>query len=114
MDLLVTQNCAETKLYKNLGARAGLRVRLTGPPGNPRGVGATLRLRANDRQGPAREIHAGSGYWSEDGAVQVLALSEPPTHLWVRWPGGKTMTANVPKGARDIAVNTAGEVKVIR
>ena len=25
------------------------------------------------RQGPVREIHAGSGYWSQDSSVQVLA-----------------------------------------
>src|SRR5205814_1724097 len=41
LDLAVSQNGAETKLYHNLGARPGLRVRLNAGRGNPTGVGAT-------------------------------------------------------------------------
>ena len=33
LDLAVGQNGAETKLFRNLRGRAGLRVRLSGPPG---------------------------------------------------------------------------------
>src|SRR5205823_10858972 len=44
IDLVVTQNGAETKLFHNVGAKPGLRVRLSGPPGNPAGVGAQVRL----------------------------------------------------------------------
>ena len=72
VDLAVTQNGAETKLYQNVGAKPGLRVRLAGPPGNPDGIGATMRPIFGQRMGPAREIHGGSGYWSQDSAVQVL------------------------------------------
>jgi len=113
VDLAVTQNGAETRLYKNLHARAGIRVRLMGPSGNPNGVGATLRLRHGETFGPAREIHAGSGYWSQDGNVQVLAAPELPAQIVVRWPGGKTVTASVPQGAQEMAVDFAGEGKVL-
>src|SRR5947208_1181277 len=58
-DLVVTQNGAETKLYHNLGAKPGWRVRLKGTAGNPAGVGAVLRAKFRDRYGPAREVHAG-------------------------------------------------------
>jgi hypothetical protein len=44
------------------------------------------------RAGPCRAIQAGAGYWSQDGAAQVLGLMEPPVALWVRWPGGKEQT----------------------
>jgi hypothetical protein len=37
-------------------------------------------------------IQAGSGYWSQDAAPQVLGLQESPVALWVRWPGGKEQT----------------------
>src|SRR6185369_7369252 len=40
VDLVVTQNGAATKLYRNAGAKPGLRIRLTGPPANPSAVGA--------------------------------------------------------------------------
>jgi len=39
VDLAVTQNGAETKLYQNVLGKPGLRVRLNGPPANPDGVG---------------------------------------------------------------------------
>src|SRR4030095_6447222 len=54
VDLVVTQNGAETKLYHNVGGKAGLRIRLKGPAGNPRGVGSQMRLKSGDRFGPAR------------------------------------------------------------
>jgi enediyne biosynthesis protein E4 len=107
-DLAVTQNGAATKILRNAGAQPGLRVRLSGPTGNPSGIGATLRLRFGERLGPGREIHAGSGYWSQDGAVQVMAAPERPTQLSVRWPGGKTTLAEIPPGAREILVRTGG------
>ena len=114
VDLVVTQNGNATKLYHNVGAKPGLRVRLRGTVGNPNGVGATIRLGNGARLGPAREIHAGSGYWSQDGAAQAMALPEEPTQVWVRWPGGKITTANVPKGAREIEVGLDGGVRVLR
>jgi hypothetical protein len=43
--------------------------------------------------------------------VQVLATPAQPTQLWVRWPGGKVTTSDVPSGAREVQVNQAGEIK---
>jgi enediyne biosynthesis protein E4 len=112
VDLAVSQNGAETKLYQNVGAKPGLRVRLSGPPGNPDGVGATVRLVFGEKFGPAREIHGGSGYWSQDSPVQILCGQQEPTQVWVRWPGGKTTTSNIPHGAREITVDRSGTVVV--
>jgi hypothetical protein len=107
VDLVVTQNGTETKLYRNVGGQPGLRVRLKGPPGNPQAVGAVLRLKAGERFGPAREVHAGSGYWSQDGAVQVLSSEPVPDRLWVRWPGGKTTIHSVPANAHEVTIDSA-------
>ena len=104
VDLVVTQNGAETKLYENVGAKPGLRVRLVGPPGNPQGVGAVVRLASDGRLGPAREVHAGSGYWSQDGAVQVMGCAGVPTRVQVRWPGGRLTEVPVPPGSRELQV----------
>ena len=110
VDFVVSQNWAETKLYRNATAMAGLRVRLAGPPGNPTGVGAVLRLVSDGKTGPAREIHAGSGYWSQDSAVQVLAA--PPAHaqLRVRWPGGREASTDLPPGTKEVTVDAAGKI----
>src|SRR5205809_5801878 len=113
VDLVVTQNGAETKLYHNVGAKPGLRVRLQGPAGNPHGIGAQLRLVCGQWQGPVREIHAGGGYWSQDSAVQVMSAPEPPTHLQIRWPGGKASTNSIPTGTRQIEVVADGQATVL-
>ena len=111
VDLAVGQNAAETKLYHNVGGKPGLRVRLVGPAGNLAGIGATVRLRFGDSWGPAREVHAGSGYWSQDSAVQVMATPIPPTAVWVRWPGGKTQQVDVSPGSAElkVVIDTSGK-----
>jgi hypothetical protein len=114
LDLLVTQNGATTRLYHNVRAKPGLRVRLAGPSGNPTGIGATIRLQSGNRAGPAREIHGGSGYWSQDSPIQVFALLPDPMQLWVRWPGGQTNTFEVPNGARDVEVSPAGKLRIVQ
>jgi hypothetical protein len=104
VDLVVTQNGALTRLFHNVHGRPGLRVKLVGPPGNPLGIGAVIRLETAGHLGPAREIHAGSGYWSQDSAVQILAGPEPPSRVAVRWPGGTTTWTNIAHGSREVTV----------
>jgi hypothetical protein len=104
LDLVVSQNGAATRLFHNRGAKPGLRVRVKGPPANPYGVGTQLRIVYGDRMGPVREIEAGSGYWSQNGAVQVFGLAATPTAIWVRWPGGTEARVPVPAGAKEIVV----------
>lgn len=104
VDLTVAQNAAETKLFRNQRAKPGLRVRLKGPPGNPNGIGTVIRLKNPNGLGPAREIHGGSGYLSQDSAVAVLGMSERPTHVTARWPGGKTTEVAMPTDAREVMI----------
>jgi hypothetical protein len=105
VDLVVTQNGAATKLYRNVGARPGYRVRLKGSKANPTGIGAAIRLFFGEKAGPVRELHAGSGYWSQDSAVQVMGAPEIPTRIWVRWPGGKTVIQDLAPNKREIEVS---------
>jgi len=103
-DLAVGQNAAPAVLLHNTGAAPGLRVRLIGSPANPTAVGAAMRVKYADGDGPVREVRAGSNYMSSDGAVQVLGLRAAPTSVWVRWPGGKTAETVVPAGAKEIVI----------
>ena len=98
VDLVVSQNAAPTVLLHNRRARPGLRVRLVGPPGNPAAIGAAVRLVYGELRGPLREIQAGSGYWSLNGAVQVLGKAAEPTAVWVRWPDGSQRTVPITPG----------------
>ena len=104
LDLVVSQNGATTRLFHNRGARPGLRVRISGAETNPDGIGTQIRIVYGERMGPIREIHAGSGYWSQNGAVQVFGLSGTPTAVWVRWPGGAESRVPVLPGAREVVV----------
>ncbi len=116
-DLAVAQNGNATKLYHNVGARPGLRVRLKGPSGNPDGIGGLIRLMSGDRKGPAREVQAGSGYWSQNSAVQVMSWpggQEELTGVWVRWPGGKTTTVKIPGDSREIEIALDGSLRKVR
>lgn len=104
LDIAVSQNGAATRLFHNRGAKPGLRVRVKGAANNPDGVGAQIRIVYADHMGPAREIQAGSGYWSQNGAVQVFGLSAAPTAVWVRWPGGTEKKIPVGAGMREVVV----------
>lgn len=114
VDLVAAQNGGETRLFRNAAARPGLRVRLKGPSGNPFGVGAVAWLSREDRRGPAREVHAGAGYWSQDSPVQVMSLEPAPTECVVRWPGGRRTSTRIPTGAREITIDTQGRLSVGR
>jgi len=104
VDLAVSQNAAATKLFHNLAAKPGLRVRLLGPPGNPTGIGAQVRLIFGSRSGPVREIHGGSGYFSQDSAIIVLSVPETPSSIWVRWPGGKVTTTKLSDSPKLVSI----------
>lgn len=110
IDLVLAQNNESTKLYRNRSAIPGLRVTLHGPQGNPRAVGATIRLKFEDRFGPIRGLHAGSGYGSQDSLAAILATPTPPEAIQVRWPGGRTTTNTIPTGARFVTVNSDGQL----
>jgi len=108
IDLAVGQNGAETTLWHNIRARPGVRVKWKGPPGNPAGFGASVRLVHGDRMGPRHEWHGGSGWWSVDGRVAVLGLRGEPTAIEVRWPGRAPRRQAWVPGQREIELAPAG------
>jgi hypothetical protein len=106
-DVVVTQNGAATKLFRNASAAPGLRVQLDGPISNPRGIGATVRLRfADGSTGPARVMAAGSGYWSQSSLTAVMGRGERNvTTVHVQWPDGTESSADVAADATTITAS---------
>jgi hypothetical protein len=104
VDLVVSQNGAATRLLHNRGARPGLRVRLRGSTANPDAIGAQFRAVYGTGLGPVRELQAGSGYWSENGAAQVFGGAKAPTAVWVRWPGGAVSRTPISAGDREVVI----------
>ncbi len=118
LDLVVTQNGAATRLFRNIGGRPGLRVRLAGPAGNPGGLGAIVRLISGTgpsvRAGAAQEVRAGSGYWSQDSLVLIFARHSGGERVQVRWPGGRIDEWPLAKEAREVLVEHGGALRVVR
>jgi hypothetical protein len=50
-------------------------------------------------------VHGGSGYWSQDSAVQILSSSPFPEEIEVRWPGGKRSQKKVEPGASEVRIS---------
>jgi len=105
VDLVVTQNRAATKLFENQTAHSGLTVALQGPPSNREGIGSSLRLLyGNGEAGPHRAVQAGSGYWSQDSATQVLGYSTRPDWIEVTWFDGRVDSVRVTPTKRTYSV----------
>ena len=113
LDLAVTQNGSATRLFHNEKAKPGLRVRLQGPPGNPNAAGGVIQLLQQGKPGRAQEIELGSGYWSANGAAQIvtgMTASNAQLQVQVRWPGGKTTVTSVEPGVKEVRLNPDGSI----
>ena len=67
-----------------------------------------------ENRGPAREIHAGGGYWSQDSAVQVLSAPALPIKSASGGREAKGPSATFPPARRNREVDSAGKSKVLR
>lgn len=67
-----------------------LRVRFSGPAGNPTAVGARVRLLDGSRVLTASEVTAGNGYQSQSSATLFFTISHELKNprLGIRWPNG--------------------------
>jgi hypothetical protein len=70
-----------------------------------------MRVITGERHGAVREVQGGSGYLSQNSAIQVLAVPEAGGKVWVRWPGGRETTTEIPAGAREITIDMEGKVQ---
>lgn len=105
VDLVVSQNGNETKLYRNARATPGIRISLKGPAQNPWAIGAQFRIGSGGQWGALHEIGAGSGYMSESSVTKIVARAQGEGRLQIRWPGeAKTDEFAVSNMAEQITV----------
>jgi enediyne biosynthesis protein E4 len=103
-DLLLAQHAAPLRLWRNATARQGVRVEAIGLADNPFSIGARLSvIRADGREGPVREISAGSGYWSMSSPTVVLARPADARAVRVRWPSGRSV---------DVTLGTSATLRI--
>lgn len=103
-DVAVSQNGGATTLWRNSAGRPGVRVRLLGRAGNPQAIGATVGLSGPGWRGPVRPVVAGSGYWSSDAAVLVIARRAGADSVRVRWPWGAESATPLPSAATGLVI----------
>ena len=73
-------------------------------------LGAQIRPVLSDKPGPVREVQAGSGYGSQNSAVGVMGPREDVTAVWVRWPGGRVTTTEIPPDVRGVSIDVRGVI----
>ena len=112
LDVVIGENGGGVRLYRNVGGRAGIRVRMRGPAGNVNGVGCVARLRVDGMAtGAAQEVHGGSGWWSQDSGVLVFWRPEGKGRLEmeVGWPGGRRTVTPVGDAGKEVVVEYGKE-----
>jgi hypothetical protein len=98
VDLVVSQNGAPTKMYRNILAKPGLRLE------NLVTVGAKVRVMYEDgTAGPIREIQIGSSYWSQNGASTLGSRKKIKTVV-IKWPDGNKSQLSVNDGESVVIV----------
>jgi hypothetical protein len=113
-DLVVGQNGAATRLFRNLTAPPALRVRLAGPPANPDGVGALVRPGVAAESGPVFEVRSGSGYLSLSAPEVLLPRALVSGQVHVRWPtrDAAWLTYDLPSDAAEVRLSPDGSSEV--
>lgn len=106
VDLAISQNAADTRLFENQADKRGIRITLHGPENNTLAIGSSVRLVYEDGSyGAERSIQAGSGYWSQNSSVQVVGYSEFPAEIEVRWFDGKTDRIDTSENQMDYQIS---------
>ncbi len=107
VDLVVTQNAATTRLFRNQAQARGLRVRFDG---GVEGAGVCLRLcYADGTKGPVRAVQAGSGYRSANATTQVLGAAGEAVAVEVAWPSGKKTIVPLNPGQAEAVLSYPSE-----
>jgi enediyne biosynthesis protein E4 len=107
-DLAVSVNGAATRLFRNVGGKPGVRVRLDGVGGAPMITGALIRGHAGKDVGPVFEIRSGGGYLSTDSPQLIFTAEHRPPGLRVRWPGRDWVRYLLPTNAAEVTLRPEG------
>lgn len=106
-DLVIGVNDGPVLAFESRGETAPIAVHLSGPKGNPTGVGARVTMHFGDGLSRLAEVTAGNGYLSQAPAVLyfVPPKGSSAKRVSVRWPDGKTSTAPLVSGSRKVIVS---------
>jgi hypothetical protein len=110
VDLIVTQNGNETKLFQNKKSPPGLHIHFNGGKNNFLASGTLWRFTG----GALHEVQIGSGYWSQESNIKIVRRPVGTAKLEVRWPGAQWTGYGVPPEAQEIELSVADGLKILR
>jgi hypothetical protein len=105
MDVAMSQNNGETRLYENRANARGILLRFDAGPENPEGVGVRYRVFG---EFPVRDVQAGGGWLSQNSAMHVLRKPAAGAQLHVIWPGGETDNFEMDASGTEFVVSRQG------
>lgn len=113
LDLVISQNAAETKFLENRLGQPGVRILLKGPPGNKNGYGAQIIWK--DGAGAVlgmREVLATLGGHSASSSETLIFpdANQKRLKIQVRWPGGRITESSYSAGEKEVTIDWS-EVK---
>ena len=91
-DLVMSINDAAPSVWLHRGGDF-LGVRLTGPRGNPTGLGAVISVQGGAGSPSVLEVAGGGGYLTQHGSTHFFPASASSARVTVRWPDGVVTTA---------------------
>lgn len=95
VDIAVGVNNERPMLFENKGASeyCSVTLNIEGREPNPLAIGARIEVTRDDSTKSTREVQAGSGYFSQNSAVQLFGLGKNErASIKVIWPNGKINT----------------------
>ena len=107
-DAVATVNSSTPKVFRNrVTTGKPLAIRLNGPKGNLRGIGARVTLHLKSGKSMVGEIHSGSSYLTGAPSVLFFAVpsSDQPLAVTVRSPSGKLIRQELNEASRMVSVN---------
>ncbi|HEX7859577.1 MAG TPA: VCBS repeat-containing protein [Verrucomicrobiae bacterium] len=113
VDVAMSQNNGETKLFQNERGAAGARLRFEAGAQNPGGIGVRYRVVNGNAKSAMRDVQMGGGWLSQNSSVQVIPKIASNAQLQVSWPGGRKTQHELPSGAAEYFVRPEG-VKVVQ
>ena len=112
LDIIINNIDEEAYIYRNTGTdNSSLTVKLNGPEGNKRGIGAKVTLYQGDKT-QYKEYFTSRGFQSSiHNGVHFGLGGDPADSIQVIWPDGKVQTMQKPTGELVLAYTDATPVE---
>lgn len=105
LDLMVQRQGGRWELFANRDGKAGIKVIVSGPPGNPGALGAQIRtFDASGKMSSCYEMRDDTSMPYKQGRQMLIHAPFQPIGVWIRWPGGEERRYEQAAGTYEIEI----------